>query len=139
MKTLFYLSVVLLLAMMAYAGQRTSTELISFQPPPGQSVKDLTNRWDKIPAEKKKQIESYLLTGLGLSDTGTIYLTGVYDQRTGAKDGSRKILFHFQHLDLGGSRLFWSALVDPEASTVRVLFHLDEKRITSQFVPIPSK
>jgi hypothetical protein len=136
MKTLLYLTMISLLATVAYAGQGTSTGLISFELPPAQSKKDLADRWEKISAEKRKQIESYLMMGLGLSSTGAIYLTGVYDQGTGAKDDNKNMLFQFQHLDLEGSRLFWTALVNPEASTVRVLFHLNEKHVTSQFVPI---
>jgi hypothetical protein len=120
----------------ALARLEPTDRLISFGESSAQDAKTLSDRWQKIPAEKRERIVSYLLMRLGLSETGSIYLIGAYDQMSGTGRDEGGLVLHFQHLDLFGSRLFWSALVDPEVPAVRVLFHLKGKLITSEFAPI---
>ena len=65
---------------------------------------------------------------MGLSSTGMIRLIGVYRQAGGKEEGEEvPELYHFLQQDLGGSRLFWSVLVDPVASTAEVLYDINAK------------
>ena len=79
--------------------------------------------WEAVDPAVRKSIETYLLRHLGLSSTGSISLIGYYSV-TGhdalGPEGSR--VFHFIQRDLGGARLFWSCLANPQNRKVRILY-----------------
>jgi len=105
---------------------------ISFESSVFQSKDALSARWKQIPPDKRKQIATFLLMRLGLSSTGKIQLIGVYrDPEKETSNGQERTLLHFQQLDLLGGRLFWSVLVDPDASTARVLYHVNKAFIAA--------
>jgi hypothetical protein len=107
--------------------------LITFSPGRGQTEAELRAAWAKIPEDTRKQIESHLVSGLGLSSTGTINLLGSFNNApTGNTKNFR--VFQFQQVDLFGSRLFWTALIDPDALTSRVIYHVDESKIQTKWV-----
>lgn len=102
------------------SGPEASSSLVSFDSPDLQTREFLSSQWRDLPVEKKREVQNFLLLHLGLSSTGKVRLVGVY--RNPRKEGKEEKLFHFQQLDLMGSRLFWSVLVDPDASTALVLY-----------------
>lgn len=113
--------------------ERTShaRELVSFEPSVFQSKKKIASAWNAIAEDRRDTIQAYLFS-LGLSSTGVIQLIGVYhDNASGA-------LFHFQQLDLHGTRLFWSVLVDPTEMSARVIYHPQSERISEGFAAIPA-
>ena len=70
-----------------------------------------------------KQIESFLIKEFGLSSTGTIKAIGKYHLTQNSKLGSEKDeIIHVIQQDLGGSRLFWSCLVNLNQGKVLVLY-----------------
>jgi hypothetical protein len=105
-----------------------ATELLSFEPSVFQSENKLTSSWRAMAEDQRDMIQGYLFS-LGVSSTGVIQLIGVYgDDASGA-------LLHFQQLDLYGSRLFWSVLVDPDDMSARVIYHTHLDRISDRFAP----
>jgi hypothetical protein len=128
---------VLSIAFSACANTQESRQIpfIAAGVPEVQSRAALDAHWQKLDAERRREIETSLVMRLGLSSTGSIRLIGVYRQIDG-KDDADKTLFHFQQLDLMGIRLLWSALVDPDAATARVLYHVDAGLVTREPVPL---
>jgi hypothetical protein len=125
------LNIALLLAAAASSlAARTShaQELFSFEPT-AQSRDQAVGTWNAIAEDRRGRIQQYLMS-LGLSSTGVIRLIGVY-----RKDESGSLL-HFQQLDLHGSRLFWSVLIDPEDMSGRVIYHVQHARVSGSFGPI---
>lgn len=117
----------------ARAEEATAGSLVAFESPVGQSEERLSAKWRMIEDGKRKRIESFLVTRLGLSSTGQIQLIGTYQLSSDDPSvGEQQHLLHFRQLDLMGRRLFWSVLVDPEAETVRVLYHANEKLTTGR-------
>ena len=111
----------------------SETRLIEIGTPPLQSEDRLTAEWNKVSPDRRSEIQSYLLS-LGLSSTGRIQLIGSFHQTIPSND-DRSIL-QFQQIDLQGTRLFWSVLVDPDALEARVIFSLSDKQQSSDFRPI---
>ena len=103
-------------------------ELFSFEPT-AQSRDQAVRSWNAIAEDRRATIQQYLFS-LGVSSTGVIQLIGVY-----RKDESGTLL-HFQQVDLNGSRLFWSVLIDPEAMSGRVIYHVQQARVSGSFGPI---
>lgn len=99
-----------------------------------QSPEKLSAQWEALSPEQRKTISDYLVGRLGLSDTGGIQLSGVYQQATNAHP--KKVVFHFQQFDLLGSRLFWSVLIDPEEQSAQLLYHINGQFKTGKPVPI---
>ncbi|HEY6154719.1 MAG TPA: hypothetical protein VIW07_13345 [Candidatus Udaeobacter sp.] len=104
--------------------------LISFGTSSQQSEASLRDSWMKTPVEVRRKLSHFLLD-MGLSSTGAIRLIGVY---IGPRKNQQ--MFHFQQLDLFGSRLFWSILVSPDTMQARVLYHVDEKKIKGDWIAI---
>lgn len=107
-------------------------EPVSIEPEVLQSKERIAVPWNSIDEDRRDAIHRYLL-GLGLSSTGRIQLIDVY-----RVDASRS-LFHFQQLDLHGSRLFWSVLVDAESMSGKLVYHIQHDRISDRFMPIPGE
>ena len=107
-------------------------EVLSFEPSVFQSENKLTASWKALGTDQRDMIQGYLFS-LGVSSTGVIQLIGVYGD-----DGSGALL-HFQQLDLYGSRLFWSVLVDPDDMSARVIYHTHLDRISDRFAPISAE
>jgi hypothetical protein len=107
--------------------------LITFAPGRGQTEAELRAAWIKIPKDTRKQIESHLVAGLGLSSTGSINLLGIFNI-AGTGDSKNSRVLQFQQVDLFGSRLFWTALIDPDVLTSRVIYHIDESKIQTRSV-----
>lgn len=117
----------------AHADEANAVSLIAFDTPVGQSEKRLVTKWRALGAEKRKRIEGFFITRLGLSSTGRIQLIGAYQlPPDGQFEGEHQALLHFRQLDLMGGRLFWSVLVDPDAETVHVLYHVDKNLTTDE-------
>lgn len=137
MKTPVGIIAVLSIVYCACANTRESgeTPFISAGVQEVQSRAVLDAHWQKLDAKTRREIETFLVMRLGLSSTGSIRLIGVYRQIDG-KDAGDKTLFHFQQLDLMGTRLFWSALVDPDAATALVLYHVDAGLMPREPVPL---
>lgn len=131
---------VLSIAFSACADAEESAEIsfISVGIPEVQSHAALAGHWQKLDAKTRREIETFLVMRLGLSSTGSIRLIGVYRQ-TGEEDGRDKKLFHFQQLDLMGVRLFWSALVDADAATALVLYHVNAGLVSREPVPLSER
>lgn len=108
---------------------RYAAELISFEPSVFQSEDKLAASWKAIDQDRSDIIHRYLFA-LGVSSTGVIQLIGAY-----GTDGSGALL-QFQQIDLYGTRLVWSVLVDPDAMSARVIYHTQHDRISEGFVPI---
>jgi hypothetical protein len=108
-------------------------QLISSEPHPSQSAPSLAGAWEDLSEEKRQRIEDYLRMKLGLSSTGRVQLMGVY--RVDSLGESRELV-HIQQLDLMGARLCWSVLVDPDAMSAKVLYHVDKSYISTSFVPM---
>lgn len=125
MKTFLIFATLCLCASCTHAGA------ISFEAPEFQSKDALVARCHELSPAKRERIETYLLNRLGVSSTGRIQLIGAYQQPHAGDETGRSFL-HFQQVDLMGTRLAWSALVDPEALKVLVLYHLDERLVTRQ-------
>lgn len=124
MKALVSISVAVLLAIVADVATSVDQQssLVTVECPNGQESRLLAKQWQALPSSIRKKVESEIVVGrLGLSSTGRVQLIGVYDQQ-GFKTKSMR-LFHLRQIDLFGSRLFWSILVNPEEETYRVLFH----------------
>lgn len=102
-------------------------QMLSFEAHASQSKARLEASWKALDDEQRTAIQDYLLR-LGLSSTGAIQLVGVY------QDDALGTIMHFQQLDLLGHRLFWSVLIDPSPLSARVLYHVDEERISREFV-----
>lgn len=104
-------------------------ELLSFEPNVFQSTGKLASSWNVIAESQREMIQGYLV-GLGVSSTGVIQLIAVYgDDASGA-------VLHFQQIDLQGTRLFWSVLVDSDDMSARVIYHTHRERISDSFAPI---
>lgn len=107
-----------------------------------QSKEFLASAWNAVPASRRNAIEAYLGGQLGVSSTGTIHLMGVYrEPYSGSEQGNglHLRLLHFQQLDLDGTRLFWSVLIDPDDATARVLYHPEGSKISAKFIPLAQK
>ena len=113
-----------------------STSLTTVEPHGSQTVEKRANAWKEVGAEKRKIIESYLMRELGFSSTAHTQLLGVYRHEQQNESSEAGLLLHIQQLDLMGARLFWSVLVDPDAMSVRVLYHVDASKVSTTFVPI---
>lgn len=107
-------------------------EFVSFEPSAFQSKEKLAAQWNTIAEDRRDALRQYLFS-LGMSSTGAIQLIGVY------RKGASGTLLHFQQLDLHGSRLFWSVLVDPEDMSGRVIYHTQHDRISNGFETISTK
>jgi hypothetical protein len=103
-------------------------ELLSFGPSAFQSKDKLASSWQAIADNQRDQIQRYLFR-LGLSSTGVVQLIGVY------RDDASGALLHFQQLDLFGTRLVWSVLVNPDDMTARVIYHTQHDQISDSFAP----
>jgi len=108
---------------------------VSFEPSPSQTSAAQRTQWEKLSPEIRKDIEHFLLLRMGLSSTGTIQLIGVYGAEIGQPSDKPPAMYHFRQLDLLGSRLFWSVLVDPAKKQAHVLFHVNERYLTDKPVP----
>jgi hypothetical protein len=107
-------------------------DLISLERSVFQTDDKIAAEWKAIAEDRRDRIQEYLFR-LGLSSTGTIQLIGVY-----RGDPSRTLL-HFQQLDLHGSRLVWSVLVDPEDMSARVIYHTERDQVTEGFKSIATE
>jgi hypothetical protein len=120
----------LLLVCSALGAQASpALEIVSFGPAAAQAGDRLQARWESISPERRERIQQYLF-GLGLSSTGAVHLVGVYEAPESAA------LLQFQQLDLFGSRLFWTVLVDAQGMRAKVLHHPQADRLTEGWVPI---
>src|SRR4051794_40913023 len=93
----------------AAADPDSGGSLLGFGLDPHQSDASLQERWMKVPAEVREKVSQFLFVHMGLSSTGAIRLIGIYAGR-----GKDQQMFHFQELDLFGTRLFWSVLISPD-------------------------
>lgn len=133
MKTSVIIVAALSIVSAVYAGPDESKDIsfISVGAPEAQSDTALAAHWQKLDEKRRQEIEAFLVMRLGLSSTGDIRLLGAY-RETGEAGGKDKTLFHLQQLDLMGTRLFWSVLVDPDAATALVLYHVNAGLVTHE-------
>jgi hypothetical protein len=136
MRLFSLVSFAVLLSVLAPTSRASELSFITFNEPLLQSRERRSEAWGKIAPDRKKQIEQYLLS-LGLSSTGSIYFAGVF--RHYPRKDHEITLFQFQQFDLQGTRLFWSVLVDPDAMSAQVIYHVSGDKVTAQLSPMLNK
>lgn len=126
-------SALILAVCLSNADAAEPDSLISFESSFLQSPDKLSAQWNKLSPEQRKDVVHFLVGPLGLSDTGGIQLIGIYRDTTKEElNQNQGSIFHFRQLDLLGSRLFWSVLVDPEDRSAQVFYHVDSKLVTGK-------
>lgn len=132
MRTVYFALLVTLIACSRAAQTAYAHELISFEPNVLQTKDKVASSWQAIAGNQRDLIQEYLMR-LGVSSTGIVQLVGVY------RDDASGELLHFQQLDLLGSRLFWSVLVNPDDMTARVIYHTQPDRVSDSFAPLSAE
>lgn len=132
MKCLVIAVALLLAGFCRHASADEFRSFVKFDVHPRQSHEELHAHWEKLSPQTRRGIEDFLFTH-GLSSTGRVQLIGVYfrvpkDEQT----DNKSTIFHFQQLDLLGSRLFWSILIEPAAKSAQVLYHVQDDFVTGK-------
>ena len=132
MNRIFLVLVIFAVSFPAIAAEPDKSDgLITFG---GSSFSGISEKaWMKRPIELRKKVEHFLLMDMGLSSTGGINLIGVYYHNGPA---ANQQTFHFQQVDLGGERLFWSVLISPDTMQARILYNVSETKTKAEWVKI---